>query len=161
MARLSSLSASNARPRTPPRGGSGEMPPLTKTISNVSSPPRRNYTDYLSHTNDDWAAEDDDDEDDYGYDIDDGDEFGLPSISNMKRKTKRNTEAEKVDTSNRSPFDSGSVFGSSGLGTRRYSNSADIAIERPAPSYPIPKKSEGKILRPQYKEILRGIIRLQ
>ncbi|CAI4212247.1 unnamed protein product [Parascedosporium putredinis] len=39
--------------------------------------------------------------------------------------------------------------------SRRYSNSADIAIERPAPSYPLPKKSEGKILRPQYKEILR------
>lgn len=35
------------------------------------------------------------------------------------------------------------------------SNSADIAIERPAPSYPVAKKSEGKILRPQYKEILR------
>lgn len=41
--------------------------------------------------------------------------------------------------------------------SRRYSNSADIAIERPAPTYPMPKKSEGKILRPQYKEILRGL----
>lgn len=95
--------------------------------------------------------------DDYGYDNDDGDDFGLPSISNMKRKTKRNTGAEKVNTSNLGPFDGGSGFGNSSLGSRRYSNSADIAIERPAPSYPIPKKSEGKILRPQYKEILRGI----
>ncbi|PCD35132.1 hypothetical protein AU210_007718 [Fusarium oxysporum f. sp. radicis-cucumerinum] len=41
------------------------------------------------------------------------------------------------------------------LSARRYSNSADIAIERPAPTYPMPKKSEGKILRPQYKEILK------
>lgn len=41
------------------------------------------------------------------------------------------------------------------LHERRYSNSADIAIERPAPSYPLPNKSEGKILRPQYKDILR------
>ena len=42
-----------------------------------------------------------------------------------------------------------------GPSVRRYSNSADIAVERPAPSYPVPKKSEGKILRPQYKDILR------
>ncbi len=41
-------------------------------------------------------------------------------------------------------------------GARRVSMSADIAIERPAPSYPTTKKSEGKILRPQYKEILTG-----
>lgn len=40
--------------------------------------------------------------------------------------------------------------------TRRFSNSADIAVERPLPTYPMPKKSEGKILRPQYKEILQG-----
>src|SRR6185295_1181294 len=31
----------------------------------------------------------------------------------------------------------------------------DIAEERGIPTYPSPKKSEGKILRPQYKEILR------
>ena len=42
-----------------------------------------------------------------------------------------------------------------GLQSRRFSYSADIAVERPAPSYPVPKKSEGKILRPQYKDILR------
>lgn len=37
------------------------------------------------------------------------------------------------------------------------SGSADIAEERGAtPTYPVPKKSEGKILRPQYKDILRG-----
>ncbi len=41
-------------------------------------------------------------------------------------------------------------------GPRRVYMSADIAIERPAPSYPTTKKSEGKILRPQYKEILTG-----
>ena len=43
------------------------------------------------------------------------------------------------------------------LASRRYSNSADIAIERPSLAYPMPKKSEGKILRPQYKDILKGL----
>jgi len=57
---------------------------------------------------------------------------------------------------------SGSVAGNpqldngfGGMHARRHSNSADIAIERPALGYPMPKKSEGKILRPQYKDILR------
>jgi hypothetical protein len=34
-------------------------------------------------------------------------------------------------------------------------NSGDIAEERGIPNYPTTKKSEGKILRPQYKDILR------
>lgn len=41
-------------------------------------------------------------------------------------------------------------------GNRARANSFDIALERGPPSYPAAKKSEGKILRPQYKEILRG-----
>lgn len=44
-----------------------------------------------------------------------------------------------------------------GLGAGRYrANSADIAEERGTPMYPTARKGEGKILRPQYKEILRG-----
>ena len=39
---------------------------------------------------------------------------------------------------------------------RPRANSSDIAEERGPPSYPTAKKSEGKILRPQYKDILRG-----
>jgi TBC1 domain family member 2 len=91
-----------------------------------------------------------------GYDDDDGDEFGLPSLSSMKRRT-RKTQATQDggDSMTLSP----SYGGSADL--RRYSNSADIAVERPAPSYPMPKKSEGKILRPQYKEILRGLSSLR
>lgn len=87
-----------------------------------------------------------------GYDDDDGDDFGLPSLSNMKRRTKRR-ETQTKDSHNLSPSLSGALGETQ---ARRYSNSADIAIERPSPSYPMPKKSEGKILRPQYKEILRG-----
>jgi hypothetical protein len=111
----------------------------------------------LSHTNQDWNAEDEgEEEDEYGYDNDDGDDFGLPSISSMKRKTKK---APEQSTTNHggilSPFGHGLQGGFGGFGSRRLSNSADIAIERPTPSYPVAKKSEGKILRPQYKEVLR------
>lgn len=89
-----------------------------------------------------------------GYDDDDGDDFGLPSLSSMKRRARRRETQDKGDPNTLSP-----TLGSSwnDVSSRRYSNSADIAIERPAPSYPMPKKSEGKILRPQYKEILRGM----
>lgn len=111
----------------------------------------------MSHTNQDWNAEDEgEEEDEYGYDNDDGDDFGLPSISSMKRKTKK---APEQSTANHggilSPFGHGLQGGFGGFGSRRLSNSADIAIERPTPSYPVAKKSEGKILRPQYKEVLR------
>jgi hypothetical protein len=95
-----------------------------------------------------------DEDDEYGYDNDDGDDFGLPSISSMKRKTKKVPEQSK-DSGSLSPFGLGLEGNIGGFGPRRLSNSADIAIERPAPSYPVAKKSEGKILRPQYKEILR------
>ncbi len=106
---------------------------------------------FLSNTNEDWTV--DDAEDMYDYESDDGDDFGLPSLSNMKRRTKKKAELSRAKTEN-------------GLGhggdddlrappRRRNSDSADIAIERPTASYPMPKKSEGKILRPQYKEILR------
>jgi hypothetical protein len=74
----------------------------------------------------------------------------------MKRKTKKVPEGRHTDTGgNLSPFGHGLQGGFGGFGPRRLSNSADIAIERPAPSYPVAKKSEGKILRPQYKEVLR------
>ena len=105
---------------------------------------------FLSHTNEDWTV--DDAEDMYDYESDDGDDFGLPSLSNMKRRTKKKAELSRAQT------DNGLGHGDDGLRApprRRNSDSADIAIERPTASYPMPKKSEGKILRPQYKEILR------
>lgn len=90
-----------------------------------------------------------------GYDDDDGDEFGLPSLSNMKRRTRKRENQARTEPGGlmANPADHAGDWQS-----RRYSNSADIAVERPAASYPMPKKSEGKILRPQYKEILRGTL---
>ena len=74
----------------------------------------------------------------------------------MKRKTKKAPGHSRAEPGgNLSPFGHGLAGTMGGFGPRRLSNSADIAIERPAPTYAIAKKSEGKILRPQYKEILK------
>jgi hypothetical protein len=89
-----------------------------------------------------------------GYEDDDGDDFGLPSLSSMKRRSRRIATQNRAESSTLSPT---TEEPPDALHSRRYSNSADIAVERPAPTYPMPKKSEGKILRPQYKEILRGV----
>jgi hypothetical protein len=117
-----------------------------------SSPPFKSYINFLSNTNDDWKADEDEM---LGYEDDDGDDFGLPSLSNMKRRSKRIATQNKSGLNQESLLHTGD--GSFGrIQARRYSNSADIAAERPAPTYPMPKKSEGKILRPQYKDILKG-----
>ncbi|KAI9787521.1 MAG: GTPase-activating protein [Geoglossum umbratile] len=154
-------SLSNSRPRTPPTSSyttnrATGTPPHTG--STVTSRPPRSYGDFLSHTNDDWNAEEDDDDDDeetFGFDEDE-DEFGLPSIASMRRKGKRLANNKGKDSrGGLSTY----YNGSGGLATgpdpgRRRANSLDIAEERGPPSYPT-RQSEGKILRPQYKEILR------
>ncbi|KAI9048560.1 hypothetical protein LZ554_007393 [Drepanopeziza brunnea f. sp. 'monogermtubi'] len=155
-----SLSTSTTSPRTPPPSSlktRSDTPPLPRGSSGLASPLRRNYTDFLSNTNNDWNVEDEADEyDDYGYENDDGDDFGLPSMSSMRRKSKKGLEQSRTDGGgNVPPFGYGPAGDSGGFGASRLFNSADIAIERPAPSYPVAKKSEGKILRPQYKEVLR------
>ncbi|CAK7271838.1 GTPase-activating protein [Sporothrix epigloea] len=175
----SSSHSSTTRPRTPPSStkqhqslGSSHAPAHKHSASNS-----RNYKSFLTNTDEDWNADEPGDE--YEYDEDDGDDFGLPSLTNVKRRTRRMTAQNSSATHNRGLGGRGSSFGSGfgggyaaslatldqeqdsdglssgGLRSRRYSNSADIAVERPAPSYPVPKKSEGKILRPQYKDILR------
>src|SRR5436190_17402096 len=83
-----SLSSSSTRPRTPPSAHSTNNSTPSKLGSSLASPPRKSYSEFLSHTNDDWAAEEDDGDIEYGYD-DDEDEFGLPSLSNMRRNGKR------------------------------------------------------------------------
>lgn len=109
----------------------------------------------MSPTKDDWAADDPDDdyEEDIGpnnvYDDADEDEFGLPSLMTARRKAKRIPNDKSFDPG-------GTLEVSSPPEGRRRANSSDIAEERGPPTYPTAKKSEGKILRPQYKDILRG-----
>ncbi|RCI08186.1 hypothetical protein L249_6327 [Ophiocordyceps polyrhachis-furcata BCC 54312] len=152
MLKFDSLNVSGpSRPKTPPSSSAAtkvrvhEASPPPRNSANRSSPPFKSYINFLSNTNDDWKTDEDDM---LGYEDDDGDDFGLPSISNMKRRSRKMATQAKPDGSSLSPASIGRLV-------RRQSNSADIAVERPMPSYPIPKKSEGKILRPQYKEILR------
>lgn len=120
----------------------------------------------MSQSKNDWAPgdEDDDEEDeDLQYAYNDGldeDEFGLPSISSMRREAKRRKPINNVNdpgggivkTSN----GSASMLVPDQASNRPRANSSDIAEERGPPNYPTAKKSEGKILRPQYKDVLRG-----
>ena len=109
----------------------------------------------MSPTRDDWTADDPDGEyeEDDGpeniYDDADEDEFGLPSLTTARRKAKRIPNEKSFDPG-------GALRVSSSPDGRKRANSSDIAEERGPPTYPTAKKSEGKILRPQYKEILRG-----
>ncbi|RYP92047.1 hypothetical protein DL770_001825 [Monosporascus sp. CRB-9-2] len=155
-----SLSGTSSRPKTPPSSSSQRARPTNvntppKPSSGLSSPPLKSYFHFLSDTNQDWNVDDVEGDDVYEYDDDDdGDDFGLPSLSNMKRKSRRMVAAQgrTISEGNLPTLDNASA-----PSQRRYSNSADIAIERPAPTYPMPKKSEGKILRPQYKDILKDL----
>ncbi|CAN8106022.1 unnamed protein product [Discula destructiva] len=153
---LNTGSSSSSRPQTPPSTRSNKQShvspsPASKETRGPASPPFKTYMSFLSNTNDDWNLDEGDEA--YDYDDDDGDDFGLPSLSNTKRRTKRIQDAQ-AKAGSPPPVDKTSFSGGM-VHTRSRSDSADIAIERPAPSYPLPKKSEGKILRPQYKEILK------
>ncbi|KAI1812355.1 GTPase activating protein [Poronia punctata] len=140
-------SSSTQKARTSDVGSSAH-----KSTSSLSSPPLKSYFSFLSTTNSDWNVDDPEGDDEYGYEDDDGDDFGLPSLSNMKRRSRRIAASQISGLASQSqPV----LDASHGPPNRRYSNSADIAIERPTLGYPMPKKSEGKILRPQYKDILR------
>ncbi|KAF2728132.1 TBC1 domain family member 22A [Polyplosphaeria fusca] len=141
------LTRTNSRPRSPPSAShSREQSVTPKRSGGVGSPPpnRRTYTSFLRETNHDWDDEGEE-EGDMLFD-DDEDEFGLPSIASMRRKGRRK-ELQKGK-------DPGGEANSNGVPWRGI-DSGDIAEERGIPNYPTAKKSEGKILRPQYQEILR------
>jgi hypothetical protein len=113
---------------------------------------------------DEWSrdpTEEDDEEDDDDeivYD-DDEDEFGLPSLASMRRKRSAPLKAQNIDFSGGAGNPSSLGYGLSAANRQR-ANSADIAEERGAPMYPTARKGEGKILRPQYKDILQGMYEL-
>lgn len=169
-----SLSPSNSRPHTPPPSVTRSNPrhttqsPPPRSNSALSSPGKRpSYSHPISHTINAWSteAEDEDNEDAaeeyYLNENADEDEFGLPSITSSRREAKRRIPANKVndpgggilgDTNGSSP-----MLPSERPHGRPRANDSDLADERGPPNYPTAKKSEGKILRPQYKDILRGI----
>lgn len=163
------IAQSSSRPRTPPRSSSANAQSPSSYLGHrtgnvVASPPHKSYTGVMKEGMDGWSgnpAQDDDDDDDEDeeedaivYD-DDEDEFGLPSLASMRRKKSAPLKAKNIDP--------GGVMGghSSSLGfglassSRQRANSSDIAEERGTPMYPTSRKTDGKILRPQYKDILQ------
>ncbi|GAB7360788.1 hypothetical protein MBLNU230_g0775t1 [Neophaeotheca triangularis] len=156
------ISSDSLRPRTPPSAPRYKStPPPTRT--SFASPPRRTNTSTLADTANTWTSQTDDydeyDNNAMGMDEDE-DEFGLPSIASMRRKGKRlsKTKIRGSDPSSQNPnrFGNGNVA-SSTLASWSLDN-GDLAEERTVPTYPSTpssKKSEEKILRPQYKDILR------
>ena len=166
--RSRSLTPSNSRPQTPPSSNKrdpryGTQSPPPRSNSAISSPTKRpSYSQPIAQTIDAWGTEDLQDEGDEGveeYYYNDGadeDEFGLPSITSTRREAKRRIPVGKAIDPGGGGF--GSRNGLSTIHTSRpRANSSDIAEERGPPSYPTAKKAEGKILRPQYKDILRGV----
>ncbi|CAG8144261.1 unnamed protein product [Penicillium salamii] len=152
---------SHARPRTPTRSSSAiSTSHLGRRSGNsIASPPRQPYPGIMTDGADEWsrdpAEEDDDDDDDEIVYDDDEDEFGLPSLASMRRKKSAPLKPKAVNSSS----GAGGSFSTLGYGlsasNRQRADSADIAEERGAPMYPTARKGEGKILRPQYKDILQ------
>ncbi|KAB8230568.1 GTPase-activating protein GYP1 [Aspergillus alliaceus] len=157
-------SQQHACPRTSSRSSSTNsqhFAPSTHQPTSWVTSPRRSYTGIMNQGIESWSHdqtedEDEDEDEDIVYD-DDEDEFGLPSISSMRKK-----QTGDADSLPSKSVDRGGRVGSSattlsvGLGnSRQRANSSDIAEERGAPMYPTARKGEGKILRPQYKDILR------
>lgn len=104
--------------------------------------------------------DDEDAEEDIVYD-DDEDEFGLPSIASMRKTQGRDggtSQPKSVGPHVSRPESKPPTLGLKMPSNRQRANSSDIAEERDIPLYPTARKGDGKILRPQYKEILRGML---
>ena len=122
----------------------------------------------MRKTHSEWDIGDDNDDDDeedgeqyyYSENVDE-DEFGLPTISSIRRDTKNRAPFNKVNDpgGGRMPSENAvpPVVSPEQISVRGIAQSSDIAEEREPLNYPSTKKSEGKILRPQYKDILRGL----
>jgi len=153
----------SSRPQTPPRSSSNypteSSTPPQKSRGFLSTPPRRTYHRFFSESSSTWGSHaevhvDDEDAVTLG---EDEDEFGLPSLAGsygLKKKTSAPATAPLA----KSMSNSNNRSASGGPGSNLWrADSGDISEERGLPNYPTAKPTEGKILRPQYKDILRGI----
>lgn len=144
---ISSISGAPG-PITSPKGSlrsSESRTPPPKLRSTLAQPSRHNFSRFGTS----WSAgrfEDQTNDDEYDESDDEEDEFGLPNIVKPRKKHGK-PAALKLGSS----LDSGDA--SSGPWKI---DSGDIAEERGLPNYPSAKFVEDKILRPQYKEIIRG-----
>lgn len=155
MLKFDSLSlGSSSRPRTPPTTSARASPTPPPDRQHYQSPESKPYSNLNSSSLSNWdviSATDEADDDDFLYD-DDEDEFGLPSLESMRKRriAKERETAIRVGAS-----DAGKNLSPKPLESHLRSGSFDIAEERNPLAYPSAKKGEGKILRPQYKELLK------
>ncbi|GAB7344518.1 hypothetical protein MBLNU457_2346t2 [Dothideomycetes sp. NU457] len=142
----------SSRSRTPPARDTSR-PASSRSNSNLS-PQKQQYQSFVPGNQGDWYGRDEaeDEEDVLDFDEDE-DEFGLPSIASMRRKGKRKT-LKRAESSTLYPSFRNGPTATATLATWAVNN-GDISQERNLPVYPSAKKTEGKILRPQYKEILQ------
>ena len=126
----------------------------------MTSPPRPSYTNLAPQSSSAWGAEEsDEDEEEEGdlvYD-DDEDEFGLPSLASIRKKKSTKARPGRTKDPGGGSFlpNGSSSFAMASKPDFMRSDSYDIAEERNPLAYPSTKKGDGKILRPQYKEILK------
>ncbi|KAJ6029635.1 uncharacterized protein N7446_011013 [Penicillium canescens] len=159
-ANLVQATSSHSRPRTPPKSSATNVAShLNRRPGNVvASPPRQPYPGIMTPGVDEWSRDptedDEDDDDEIVYD-DDEDEFGLPSLASMRRKRSVQLKPENLDTGGGAGGNLSTLGYGLASNNRSRADSADIAEERGAPMYPTARKGEGKILRPQYKDILQ------
>ncbi|KAL4974526.1 rab-GTPase-TBC domain-containing protein [Aspergillus desertorum] len=157
--------------RTPPRSSSNNSShasPSTRRPRIWVASPGASYSGIMNQELGPWdhgdpAEKVGEDEDDIGEDIvfdDDEDEFGLPSIASMRKRQSRKADVFHSKTVEAPTFNPNTENRPSTLGVglpnnRQRANSSDIAEERDIPLYPAARKGDGKILRPQYKDILK------
>lgn len=158
---LGSSVSGSSRPQAPSRSSSNypteSSTPPHKSRGFLSTPPRRTYHRFFSESNSTWGSHAEVHVDDEEALIlgEDEDEFGLPSLaSSYGLKKKSSAPAAPLAKSISNP-NNRSASGGPGSSLWR-ADSGDISEERGLPNYPTAKPTEGKILRPQYKDILRG-----
>ncbi|BCS30302.1 GTPase-activating protein GYP1 [Aspergillus puulaauensis] len=161
------LPQQHTRPRTPPRpssNNSSHLSPSPHRSVGWAASPRASYSGIMNQELGLWShdgtkgkiADDEGDaEEDIVYD-DDEDEFGLPSIASMRKRQSRKTDVFQPKVAPVGKLeDKHSTLGVNLSSNRQRANSSDIAEERDIPLYPTTRKGDGKILRPQYKDILK------
>ena len=156
MLKFDSLSlGSTSRPQTPPATSSARASPTPPpNRQQYQSPESKPYSNLNSSSLGSWdvISGPEEDDDDILYD-DDEDEFGLPSLESMRKR--RLAKEQQAASTRGGHSGSGQPLSPAGLGPHMRSGSFDIAEERNPLAYPSTKKGEGKILRPQYKELLK------
>lgn len=161
----------DGRPRTPPSLTRNKSTPPPTLAPSATPTTRRAYTNLGNNT---WTTGEDairNEDDRFGLDEDE-DEFGLPSIASMRRKGRRLTSRKGKDAGGGASSNTNwasTAFERQDSDTQNNGipapttlaswavDNGDVAEVRAIPSYPSAKRSaEGqKILRPQYKDILR------